>query len=139
MLPTTVAEAARILRVLGANIMGVGLLALGAACLFDPAAASVMYGLPATERHGLRWVVVAGIRDAGLGVATLALQHFSPASIRILAPAVMGIPLADAAATFLLGGTAAEAAVHVVGTICIGILSLCAWLDPTLDAHTKRA
>ena len=133
----TVPEVAHFLRVLGANIMGLGLLALGCACLVNPIAASVMYGLPVTE--DTRWVVVAGIRDAGLGAATLALHHQIPSSIRIFAPAIMGIPLADAAATFLLGGTVAEAAVHVVGTVCIGVLSLCAWLDPSLNEPMKRS
>ena len=135
--PKTLADVAHLLRVLGANIMGFGLLALGLMCLVNPQAASVMYGLPAKE--DVRWVVVAGIRDAGLGVVTLTLHNKLPVSIRILAPAMAGIPCADAAATFFQGGTAAEAAVHVAGTVCIGILSLCAWLDPTLDVPAKRA
>ena len=59
---------ANALRRLGANIMGVGLLALALACVVNPHEAAVMYGLPVQE--DTRWVVIAGIRDAGLGIIT---------------------------------------------------------------------
>ena len=69
----------------------------------------------------------------------LSLHHFAPASMRIFAPAVMLVPIADAAATFLLGGSVGEAAIHLLGTVAIGVLALCAWLDTSLDVSpTKR-
>lgn len=131
----TVAELACFLRRLGANIQGLGLIALGLLCMVDPVFASKMYGLPTVHDE---WVIVAGIRDAGLGLATLALHYFAPASIRIFAPAIMPIPVGDAAAVFFLGGEPSEAAIHLLGTVAIGVLSVCAWLDPSLDAPLPK-
>ena len=130
-----VPEVASFLRRLGANIQGLGLVALGLCCVVNPVFASSLYGLPTVRNE---WVIVAGIRDAGLGLATLALHYFAPASIRIFAPAIMTIPVGDAAVVFLLGGEPREAAVHLLGTVAIGILSVCAWLDPSLDTHLPK-
>ena len=135
-----IAQAAHALRIIGALIMGTGLFALSAICLGRPRFASSMYGLPVGNAGNTDWVLVAGVRDLGLGIATLALQIFEPRALRVFAPAIMIVPAADAALTLARGGSAADAAIHALGTVAIGILSICAWLDPALgDIKGKRA
>ena len=61
----------------GAHGIGLlGLLSLGLVCCLSPAFAAEMYGLPLPSPNDamtLAWVRVAGLRDAGLGLAALAL------------------------------------------------------------------
>ena len=62
------------------------------------------------------------------------------AIIMIIVPAILLIPLGDALITWSApGGTATGAATHLAGTICVGILCACTWLDPTLSStvHDK--
>lgn len=132
----SVADAAYFLTRLGAFLLGAGLIGLGGMCAVMPEAAAQIYGLP--SKGDTRWVVVAGARDFGLGVAALALLAFMPRALRIYAPAILILPLLDAYLTITLGGTAMDAATHIVGTAAIGILSACAWLDPSLDDRVKR-
>ena len=82
--------------------------------------------------HGLS---VTGLRDAGLGVATFALLAYQRPALRYFVPAILLIPLGDAVITWGAPG----AATHLAGTVAIGILSVCAWLDPTLcsTVHDK--
>ena len=80
----TVAELACFLRRLGANIQGLGLIALGLLCMVDPVFASKMYGLPTVHDE---WVIVAGIttQDSGsppLPCTTLHQHRF--ASLHLL-------------------------------------------------------
>ena len=132
----SIGNIANALRRLGTCIMGVGLIALGICCVIDPIAASKLYGLPIGSSGNSDWVLVAGLRDFGLGVSTLALHVAHPAAIRVLAPSLLLIPLGDAGLTFQLGGTAMDAGAHIFGSFAIAILTVCAWLDPALDGYT---
>ena len=131
----SVGEIAHLLVLIGSTIMGSGLIGLGAICCAAPATAAELYGLPVQLDEALAWVRVAGLRDAGLGVATFALLAYQRPALRYFVPAILIIPLGDAVITWSTsGGTATAAATHLAGTVAIGILSVCAWLDPTLSS-----
>ena len=133
----SVGQIAHLLVLVGSTIMGSGLVGLGAMCCAAPATAAELYGLPVQLDEAVAWVRVAGLRDAGLGVATFALLAYQRPALRYFVPAILLIPLGDAVITW--SGTATGAATHLAGTVAIGILSVCAWLDPTLSstAHEK--
>ena len=137
----SIGAVAHFLRVLGSVILSFGLIALGIVCLVNPEFASIMYGLPVGSASGdMRWVLVAGLRDFGLGVAALALHVFDPGAMRIFAPSLLIIPIGDAILTLQQGGTQLHAAIHVAGSVAIGILSACTFLDPTLrSARAKQS
>ena len=73
MVLASVGQMAHLLVLVGSTIMAVGLVSLGAMCCVDPATAAELYGLPVQRDEAVAWVRVAGLRDAALGVATLAL------------------------------------------------------------------
>ena len=130
----SVAEVAHFLTLLGSNIMGCGLILLGVACCIVPAAAAELYGVPVPAiGSSVAWVQVAGLRDAGLGIATLALAQFNRPALRIFVPAILLIPLGDAALTWSAGGRASDVATHLAGTVAVGVLSICTWCDPALS------
>ena len=138
-----IGSVARFLRILGSYILGLGLLGLGVACFIDPVEAAVMYF---GEKHrgssggdSVKWVEVTGLRDAGLGLATLVLARYSPASIKVLAPCLFLIPVGDAIITYRHDGDALNVVIHCLGSICILILSMCAALDPTLQLEAGKA
>ena len=136
----SVGQIAHLLVLVGSTIMGSGLIGLGAMCCIAPATAAELYGLPVQLDEAVAWVRVAGLRDAGLGVATFALLAYQRPALRYFVPAILLIPLGDAVITWSApGGTAVGAATHLAGTVAIGILCLCAWLDPTLSStvHEK--
>ena len=131
----SVGQIAHLLVLVGSTIMGSGLVGLGAMCCAAPATAAELYGLPVQLDEAVAWVRVAGLRDAGLGVATFALLAYQRPALRYFVPAILLIPLGDAVITWSApGGTATGAATHLAGTVAIGILSVCAWLDPTLSS-----
>jgi len=139
---TLLRDAATLLRNLGACIMAFGLCALGVVCTVAPHEAASLYGLPVTNSGNVSWVLVAGLRDIGLGLATLALQLFEPRALRYYVPAILCVPIGDAVLTISQGGTALDAATHGLGTIAVAILAACAWLDQTLDVskgHNAKA
>ena len=131
-----VAQAATLLRNIGAMCLSFGLCGLGVVCVFAPHDASSLYGLPVKAGGDVSWVLVAGLRDFGLGLATLMLQVFEPSALRVFVPSIICVPLGDAALTILQGGTMLDAAMHGMGTIAVTILAVCAWLDPTLGRRT---
>ena len=129
---------AHILFLVGSVCLSVGLTALGIMCWFAPGLAAEQYGIePCRLPSGIRseWVQVAGLRDLGLGLATLGLYLYEPRAIRIFVPAITCIPAGDALLA-LQHGTATGAAAHVFGIVALSILSASAWLDPSL--HQKR-
>ena len=129
---------AHLLVLVGSTIMAVGLVSLGAMCCVDPATAAELYGLPVQRDEAVAWVRVAGLRDAALGVATLALLACHRPALRYFVPAILPIPLGDAALTWSSGGTAMGAATHLAGTVAVSILCVCTWLDPTLSIADHR-
>ena len=131
----SVGQIAHLLVLVGSTIMGSGLIGLGAMCCIAPATAAELYGLPVQLAEAVAWVRVTGLRDAGLGVATFALLAYQRPALRYFVPAILLIPLGDAVITWGAPG----AATHLAGTVAIGILSVCAWLDPTLcsTVHDK--
>ena len=135
------ARAAHLLRKIGAMCLSFGLIGLGVICSISPNDAAKLYGLPtlsdASAVHA--WVQVAGLRDFGLGCATLAISVSYPQALRVYAPTIAIIPIGDAYLTYAFGGSALDAAAHIFGTVAIGILSLCAWLDPALSASSEEA
>ena len=134
MAPVDIGEAAHFLTLLGSNIMGCGLILLGVACCVAPTAAAEMYGVAAAgSPPAITWVQIAGLRDAGLGIATLALFAINRPALRVFVPAILCIPLGDAALTWSAGGSAIGVATHLAGTVAVGILCVCTWLDPTLS------
>ena len=136
----SVGQIAHLLVLIGSVIMGSGLIGLGGVCCLAPATAAQLYGLPVQLDEAVAWVRVAGLRDAGLGVAVFALLAYQRPALRYFVPAILLIPLGDALITWSApGGTAAGAATHLAGTICVGILCACTWLDPTLSStvHDK--
>ena len=73
---TLITSTAHLLVLIGSNCLAFGLLSLGLVCCLAPALAAEMYGLPLPSPNDattLAWVRVAGLRDAGLGLAALAL------------------------------------------------------------------
>ena len=84
-----VADASHFLRVLGTLLLATGLLALGAMCVVDPHSAAEMFGLPLTSDGDVRWVAVAGARDAAIGAGTLALHFSEPRVMRVFAPTLL--------------------------------------------------
>ena len=94
-----------------------------------------MYGGLPVQLDGavLAWVRVAGLRDTGLGVATIALLACHRPALRYFVPSILLIPLGDAALTWS-SGTVMGAATHLVGTFAVGVLCVCTWLDPTLSS-----
>ena len=129
---------ATVLRKVGANIMGTGLVVLGVLCVMAPSTASAMYGLPAKRENP--WVIVAGIRDFGLGIATLMLNYYEPRSLRVFVPSVLLVAVGDAMLTITQGGTVPEAGAHIGGSVAIIILTIVAWLDRTLgEGHAKAS
>ena len=136
----SVGQIAHLLVLIGSVIMGSGLIGLGGVCCLAPATAAQLYGLPVQLDEAVAWVRVAGLRDAGLGVAAFALLAYQRSALRYFVPAILLIPLGDAQITWSApGGTATGAATHLAGTICVGILCACTWLDPTLSStvHDK--
>ena len=136
----SVGQIAHLLVLIGSVIMGSGLIGLGGVCCLAPATAAQLYGLPVQLDEAVAWVRVAGLRDAGLGVAAFALLAYQRPALRYFVPAILLIPLGDALITWSApGGTATGAATHLAGTICVGILCACTWLDPTLSStvHDK--
>mmetsp|Transcript_38945 Transcript_38945/g.72430 ORF Transcript_38945/g.72430 Transcript_38945/m.72430 type:complete len:145 (-) Transcript_38945:327-761(-) len=119
--------------------LGFGLIGLGLGCFIDPATSSKMYGIPLDpEDPALRWVKVAGARDASLGIGTLALFIYQPSALRVFAPATLLVAACDAAMT--LSGPFPAPFNHLIGVVGIGILSLAAWMDPLLtegDGYKK--
>tara|TARA_B110001452_G_scaffold40313_1_gene30869 strand:- start:1676 stop:2146 length:471 start_codon:yes stop_codon:yes gene_type:complete len=139
---TGVPWAAHALVLLGSNIMATGLTALGAVCCFDPAGAAELYGIPLPVGEAgpaaIAWVRVSGLRDAGLGLATFALFAFHRPALRVFVPALLPIPLGDAALTWSAGGSGMGVATHLLGTVAIGVLAVLTWIDPTLGAGWGR-
>ena len=136
----SVGQIAHLLVLIGSVILGSGLIGLGGVCCLAPATAAELYGLPVQLDEAVAWVRVAGLRDAGLGVAAFALLAYQRPALRYFVPAILLIPLGDALITWSApGGTATGAATHLAGTICVGILCACTWLDPTLSStvHDK--
>lgn len=134
----SVTGVAHILFHVGSVCLSLGLTALGIMCWFAPGLAAEQYGIePCRLPSGIRseWVQVAGLRDLGLGLATLGLYLYEPRAIRIFVPAITCIPAGDALLA-LQHGTATGAAAHVFGIVALSILSASAWLDPSL--HQKR-
>ena len=95
----SVTGVAHILFHVGSVCLSVGLTALGIMCWFAPSLAAEQYGIePCRLPSGIRseWVQVAGLRDLGLGLATLGLYLYEPRAIRIFVPAITCIPAGDA-------------------------------------------
>lgn len=121
----------------GIACLVIGLSCLGILSLVVPATAAILFGLPSTgDAHA--WVQVAGVRDVGLAAAALSLYAFDARCLRVFVPALLLIPVGDAALTITNGGTVEGALTHLFGTICIGVLAACAWLDPGLDMPVTK-
>lgn len=129
-------DIAHLLTVTGSIIMGCGLTALGLCCLVAPGFAAEAYGIPIGPQDAVArsWVEVAGVRDFGLGVATLAVFFTAPRAMRTYAPSLMLIAGGDALVTYRSGGSFVGVATHLGGTACIAVLTVAAWLDAQLDA-----
>lgn len=130
--------AAHTLVMLGSNIMATGLTVLGIVCCFDPVGAAELYGIPLPAGEAgpaaIAWVRVSGLRDAGLGLATFALFACHRQALRVFVPAILPIPLGDAALTWSAGGGGTGVATHLLGAVAIGALAALTWLDPTLSS-----
>jgi hypothetical protein len=133
-------QIAHFLTLLGTGILGAGLTGLGLVCFIAPAVAADAFGLPMTALDTRAWVYVCGARDLCIGIMFTALLLSPPSrpALRIVAPVLTALPIADALITYGNSGNVAGAAAHVAGTFCIAVLSICAWLDPALDARTKQ-
>ena len=156
----SLADVAHFLFNLGSACLSMGLIGLGIGCLALPDASAEMYGLPTQE--GAPWVMVAGLRDLGLGVAAVALFLLEPRAMRVFVPTLLIIvradsaeltlpalrpadarlpafaqPIGDALLTLKMGGTVVGALTHTGGVVCIGVLAVCAWLDPALSPRAK--
>ena len=127
-------RAAHALVLLGSNVMAAGLLSLGIVCIVAPTTAAKLYGISinAEDAASIAWVRVAGVRDAGLALATWAIFALHRPALRVFMPALLPIPVADALLTLSSDGTVAGAAAHLFGMVAIFILTLMTWLDPTL-------
>ena len=127
------------LTILGSHILGLGLVLLGLVCFVTPRTAAAAYGLPlapAATSAESAWVLATGARDFGLGVATLSIATYELRAMRSLAPAILLVPFADALIVLSAGGNALDAAAHGFGVVCVAVLAVCAWMDPTL-ARTR--
>ena len=120
---------------IGAVCLSTGLSCLGALSMAMPSTAAELYGLaaPATNLPAIAWVEIAGMRDLGLGLCAHVLYMMEPRSLRYFCPMLILIPVGDAWLTLKNGGTTLGALTHFGGVVAIGILSLCAWLNPQLD------
>lgn len=98
--------------------------------MYDPSAAANLYGISVSS--DIAWVQVAGLRDLGLGVASASIYRLEPRAMRVYAPTLLLVPLGDVILT-LKHGTVLGALTHCGGIVAIGILSICAWLNPELS------
>mmetsp|Transcript_148321 Transcript_148321/g.476286 ORF Transcript_148321/g.476286 Transcript_148321/m.476286 type:complete len:177 (-) Transcript_148321:94-624(-) len=131
---TCIAWLAHLVRLLGTACLGFGLLGLGAASIVNPVMASAMFGLPVTT--DLVWVQVAGVRDIALGLGTLAIWMFYRPALRIFTPVTLVVAAGDAVITMQSGGVFPSPFNHLFGVVGISVLSVAAWLDPTLKMPT---
>ena len=117
-----------------------GLTALGVLSIYAPATAAAMYGLPVAVETA--WVKVAGLRDIGMAATALALYRNEPRGMRYFCPALLMIPLGDAALTYAFGGTLMGALTHLGGVFAVGALSFFAWKNGELNndfSYAKKA
>jgi len=122
---------ARLLFHVGCYCLSIGLGCLGILSLVEPSAAADMFGIAATSDEARQWVRAAGLRDLALGFSAFALYLASPQSMRVFVPTLLPLPIGDAMLTLAVGGKDAMqgATTHLLGTVAIGILSACAWLN----------
>ena len=129
--PLTVASIAHLLFNIGSVFLSLGLTGLGVLCMVSPGTAATLYGLPSDN---IPWVQVAGLRDLGLGLASISLYLFCPSAMRFYTLAILPIPAGDAYLTHVSGGTIDGFLSHSFGIVAIGTLAACAWLDPALKS-----
>ena len=105
---------------LGTVAMALGLFGLCAQTLVDPVGASQGYGVPA--QTDLAWVTAAGVRDGVLGLVALGLLRWHRSALPLFLAAVLVLPVADVALSFVHGEAWTAVAPHAVGTVAIGVL-----------------
>ena len=129
-MPEFVQRVARVLFHIGCYCLSIGLASLGILSALQPSAASELYGIPASSDEAQQWVRVAGLRDLGLAISAFVLYISSPGSMRVFVPTLLPIPIGDAMITLANGGREAflGACAHLLGTVAIAILAVCAWL-----------
>jgi hypothetical protein len=91
----------------------IGLVLMGFLALLSPAAASIMFGIPAEGLDTLVWVRLAGVRDVALGlllIAVVVLKQGRTAGILILL--VIVVPLTDCLTVVLREGLSSHALIH---------------------------
>eukprot|EP00808_Paulinella_micropora_P029735 g16012.t1 len=132
---------AHYLVVVGAHLLGLGLLALGVLCVVDAVLAADMFGIPLSSPADVSWVLVAGLRDLSLGLIVCSL-YFSPhrAALRAVLPGLLVVPIGDAALVLHNGeaGLLPCLANHVLGGLGIAVLTVASWFDITLDEGAER-
>jgi hypothetical protein len=109
----------------GTVLVGLGLIALGAAALILPDLAAQSYGVPSEEPT---WVSATGCRDAAFGVLLLVLLRQRTALAWCLTCLSL-LPVCDAALVSVSGAPPIALLPHVVGAVVILSLSVLAWRE----------
>ena len=119
----------RLLGSLGATLVAISFLGLGAGSLAAPHALAENYGLPVEDETGIAYVRAVGMRDAVLGLVLLAFlvrREREPLAI------VVGLSALVGASDFTIVGTrrgaAAPRSLAIHGTGTIGLIGIWALL-----------